>query len=82
VIDERLNTHRGQIHARAFSVDVNPKPNDCLLRRRFVRELFKRSEHQIAPRSAAIGLDFVPTVLPCLPASGALHKLEAALLKS
>src|ERR1700722_2009851 len=82
VLDKRLNTDRSQAGARRFCVDVCPKCGASFLSRRLVRVLFERSNHQIASRPATIRLEFVPSVLPSLPATGTLHDLKAALLKS
>ena len=82
VFDERVNTDRSQAGSWILSVDVCPKCGDGLLSRRLVRILFERSNQQIASRPAAIRLEFVPSVLPSSPATGTLHDLKAALLKS
>ena len=36
----------------------------------------------IARRAGAVCLEFIPPILPCVPAAGTLHDLKAALLKS
>src|SRR5260370_22811131 len=71
VFDKRLNTDGSQAGARVLSVDVCPKCGDGLLSRRLVRILFERSNHQIASRPTSVRLEFVPSVLPSFPATGA-----------